>query len=101
MFNQVLDTDRYVDDFFEKFVNVKALAKPSERTHRHLHKWMIDHRPLLEGEDDFIYHINDLLSARRKDEYNSQPGSRLDAFIKTYLGGEPGSVFDVGISNGN
>lgn len=101
MLKQALDTNTYIDDFFEKFVNVKALAKPTERTHRHLHKWMIDHRPLLEGEDDFIHHINDLLSARRKDEYNSQQGSRLDGFIKTYLAGEPGSFFDVCISTAN
>jgi hypothetical protein len=60
---------------------------------------MIDHRPLLTEDDNFIYLINDLVSARKKDEYTSQQGSRLDAFIKTNLAGDPGSFLDVCNSN--
>ena len=90
-----LGTNRYTDDFFEKFVNIKALAGPSERTHADLHNWMIYNRPLLEGEDDFIYHISDLVSARQRNEYSSQQGNRLDDLITAYLAGKPGSFIDV------
>jgi hypothetical protein len=99
MIRLCLGTNRSIDDFFEKFVNIKALARPSERTHADLHNWMIFNRPLLEGEDDFIYHISDLVSSKRTNEYSSQQGNRLDDFIRTCLVGKPGSFIDVCIWN--
>jgi hypothetical protein len=70
-----------------KFVSVKALARPSDRVHRFLHNWMIDNRPLLHRQDDFIHQINDLVLATKRDEYNTI-GSRMDAFIEKVLAGD-------------
>ena len=95
MFRLCLGTNRSIDDFFEKFVNIKALARPSERTHADLHNWMIFNRPLVDGEDDFIYHISDLVSSTRTNEYSSQQGNPLDDFITTCLADRPGSFIGV------
>ena len=65
-------------------VRVKELVRPTVRSHRYLHQWMIDNRPLVEGEDDFIHHIYDLFSLERKDRQQRSP---LDDFIKTLAGG--------------
>jgi hypothetical protein len=101
MLKLCLGPNGYIDDFFEKLVNIKALASPSERTHADLHNWMIYNRPLLEGADDFIHHISDLVSSTRRNESSSQQGNRLDDFITIYLVGKPGSFIDVCIGNPN
>jgi hypothetical protein len=84
-----------LDDLLLKYVNVKQLAQPSEHTQRKLHNWLIENRPLVEGQDDFIYHINDHISPVKKNEYASQQGSPMDAFIDKFLVGEPGSPLHV------
>jgi hypothetical protein len=89
------DTNRDIVDFLLKFASVKALARPSDSVHRYLHDWMIENRPLHQGEDDFIYLINDLVFARRSDEYNPQQGSQIDAFIEKYLAGDSKSFIHV------
>ena len=63
--------------------------------HRHLHNWIIENRPLVKGEDDFIYHINDHVSPIKKNEYSSQHGSLMDSLIDRFLAGKRGSAFYV------
>ena len=83
------------DDFLLKYVKVRALAKPSKDMHRYLHDWMIENRPLVEGEDDFIHHINDQVSPMKGRESASQQDNRVNDFIEKYLARTPGSIMHV------
>lgn len=56
---------------------------------------MIEKRPLVEGEDDWIHHVNDLVSTMTKGDYANKEGSQLDTFIEDHLVGEPGSFIHV------
>lgn len=94
-----LDTNRFTDDLLIKIVEVKALVKPTERSHRHLQEWMVDHRPLREDEADFVYHVDDTVHLRRDPSSYNQHGDQLDTFIKNCLSHKPGSFLEVCISN--
>jgi hypothetical protein len=56
---------------------------------------MIANRPLVQGEDDFIHHINDLVSTMAKNDYTSRGGSQINTFIEKHVVGKPGSLIHV------
>jgi hypothetical protein len=56
---------------------------------------MIENRPLVRGEDDFIYHITDLISATNKGESDGQHGNRLENMIEEHAIQHPGSYLHV------
>jgi hypothetical protein len=43
---------------------------------------MIANRPLVQGQDDFIHHITDLVSATKKYEPDGLRGSPIETFIE-------------------
>ncbi|KAE9380009.1 hypothetical protein N431DRAFT_325452 [Stipitochalara longipes BDJ] len=59
--------DRLKDyyDFLTKYVDIREFSPVNPRHHRSVHTWMIDNRPLLEGEDAFIFSADDFIAARR------------------------------------
>jgi hypothetical protein len=67
-------------------------------TQRHLHDWMIENRPVVEGEDGFIHQLNGHLVPMKKNDYASQQRSLIDTVIYKFL--EPGSILHVYISKG-
>ena len=62
---------------------MKALCKPLSRNIRNVHDWMTDNRPLVQGEDDFILHVNDLVSTKKRSEQINQQGNRIDKVIES------------------
>jgi hypothetical protein len=56
---------------------------------------MIKNRPLVQGQEEFILHITDLVSATKKFEPNGLHGSPIEAFIEERAIGNENSLFNV------
>jgi hypothetical protein len=62
---------------------------------RSLHNWIIDHRPLTDGEDDFILHVNDLVAPMKKNEPGGQQGNQIETIIADHAAANAGKFIHV------
>ena len=80
------------DDFLLKYVDVRGLSPVNPRHHENVLTWMINNRPLLVGEDNFIFSIDDFVTARKR----SEPGpSRLADSLESWIAKDSNSRLHV------
>jgi len=87
--------DTYLlDDFLLKYMEVKALGKPTKRDQRSIQRWISDHAPLVDEESDFILYFDDLVTA--KSHLNSTaPSNTIEDTIESYMANNPNSHLTV------
>jgi hypothetical protein len=78
-----------------KYVDVRGLSPVDPRYHRNVHTWMIDNPPLLEGEDAFIFSLDDFITARRSSENSLQHESRIADVLESCIAKYPQSRLHV------
>jgi len=78
-------------DLLLKYADVRSLSTVNPRHHRSVHTWMIDNRPLFEGEDAFILSVDDFITARRVSGYGPPHGSRLAEMLESFIAQQPRS----------
>ncbi|RDL37022.1 uncharacterized protein BP5553_04455 [Venustampulla echinocandica] len=67
-------------DFWLKYVDVRALAQVPEHNHRSVLNWLETYQPIYEGEEDFLFVIDDLVAAKR-DGGATKHTSKIDELI--------------------
>lgn len=80
--------------FYTKYANIRALAPSPQHSQRSVHNWMLKNQPLVDGQNDFILHVTDLVSATKKFEPNGLHGSPIEAFIENHAINNENSLFN-------
>jgi len=71
-------------DLLLKHFEIMALGQPTDHDHQSVCNWINDNKPLVDPEDKFIVHFDDLISAKKKIESSSQNNNSLEKMIGAY-----------------
>jgi hypothetical protein len=86
-----IPADREIVELLVQDTQIRALGQPPPRHHLGLFNWIWNNKPLAEGKDDFMFHVDDFVSASK----HSETGTRLADFIEEYFDRRPDSPFKV------
>ncbi len=95
LFDKGIFADREIVELLVQDTQIRALGQPPPRHHLGLFNWIWNNKPLIEGKDDFMFHVDDFVSASK----HSETGTRLADFIVEYFDRWPDSPFKVLPSN--
>lgn len=85
------------DDLLLKYLNVRALGKPTKRDQESIHNWMKRHNPMLPEEQGFMLYFDDLVSAKESMSSVGQK-SPIEDMIESYIAYNPHSPLQVSYS---
>jgi hypothetical protein len=71
-----------VDDLLLKDTQMRALGKPMRRNCQNVLHWIIGHKPVVKGEDDWILRADDLVPLANVDRFESSIAS---SFLHVYI----------------
>ncbi len=86
-----MDADESIVELLLQDSQVRALGQPPARHHLGLFNYVWGYKPVAEGKDDFIFHVEDFVSVAK----HSEKGTRLGDFIESYLDRWPNSRLKV------